>query len=194
MAVGGYFAYLCMYNNKFMEKLKVLKKVWLALLYVFIVIIFLFRKQLFGANSFLLAADRLLISLLFALVIVEQNYAEKSFFKMSNYKLISRWGVYTYGLYCLHMIGILIVNNSLAWAGLNKNIYEVVILGSALCLLITLLLAYGSYHLFEKHFLKMKEKFQLIATTNTFLMRTKPVGFVRRGNPLRKFKKNSPVD
>ncbi|HEV8506315.1 MAG TPA: acyltransferase [Chitinophagaceae bacterium] len=194
MAVGGYFAYLCMYNNKFMEKLKVLKKVWLALLYVFIVIIFLFRKQLFGANSFLLAADRLLISLLFALVIVEQNYAEKSFFKMSNYKLISRWGVYTYGLYCLHMIGILIVNNSLALAGLNKNIYEVVILGSALCLLITLLLAYGSYHLFEKHFLKMKEKFQLIATTNTFLMRTKPVGFVRRGNPLRKFKKNSPVD
>jgi peptidoglycan/LPS O-acetylase OafA/YrhL len=191
MAVGGYFAYLCVYNNKFLEKLKVLRKEWLALLYIFIVMIFLFRKQLFGVNDFLMAANRLIISLVFALVIVEQNYSEKSFFKISNYKLISRWGVYTYALYCLHMIGILIVNNSLALAGLNKNIYEVVFLAGALSLLITLLLAYASYHLFEKHFLKLKEKFELIRTTNTydaengswFGMMRKPVRKVQKKNP-----------
>jgi peptidoglycan/LPS O-acetylase OafA/YrhL len=168
MAVGGYFAYLALYKNEFVGKIKVMRRMWLGLLYALIASVFLFRKQIFEANSILLATDRLAISLLFGLVIMEQNFAGNSFFKMSNYKLISRWGVYTYGLYCLHMIGLLIAHQTLALAGLNKNVYQVILLEGGLSLSVTLLLAYASYHLFEKRFLKLKEKFTLIRTTTTY--------------------------
>jgi peptidoglycan/LPS O-acetylase OafA/YrhL len=168
MAVGGYFAYLAMYNDKFLNRLKTCRRIWIVLLYLVIAAIFLFRKVIFGGNDFLIAADRLIISIVFGLVIMEQNYAQTSLYKMSNNKIISRWGVYTYGLYCLHMIGILIVDKGLALIGLNKNIYQVIFLEGGLALLVTLSLAYASYHLFEKRFLKLKEKFAIIRTTNTY--------------------------
>ncbi|GAC1602682.1 MAG: hypothetical protein NVS3B25_31090 [Hymenobacter sp.] len=38
------------------------------------------------------------------LVILEQNYAKHSWFKLSNNKFLTYWGTYTYGLYCLHPI------------------------------------------------------------------------------------------
>jgi peptidoglycan/LPS O-acetylase OafA/YrhL len=167
MAVGGYAAYLALYNKRFLDKIKSLNKRWWFVLYGIIAIIFLFRKVIFDGNILSVAANRLIISLLFALVILEQNYATTSFYKMSNNKTISKWGVYTYGLYCLHMIGILIAAKGLALVGMNKNVYQVIFLEGGLSLLITLLLAYTSYHLFEKRFLRLKEKFALIRTTNT---------------------------
>jgi peptidoglycan/LPS O-acetylase OafA/YrhL len=168
MAVGGYLAYLAFYNMRFLEKLKNIGKPWWYTLYAVIVAIFLFRKNIFGGNLVLVAANRLIISVLFGLVILEQNYAKNSFYKMSANKIISKWGVYTYGLYCLHMIGILIAAKGLAFLGLNKNVYEVIFLEGGLSFSATLLLAYTSYHLFEKRFLRLKEKFSLIRTTNTF--------------------------
>ena len=146
---------------------KNLNKKWWVLLYVVIVWIFLFGKIIFSGNLVLIATDRFFISIIFALVIMEQNFAKNSFYKMSNNRFVSRWGVYTYGLYCLHMIGILIVAKGLERIGMNKNVYQVIFLEGGLSLLITLLLAYLSYHLFEKRFLKLKEKFALIRTANT---------------------------
>ena len=169
MAVGGYFAYLAFYNEGFVNKLKSLNKKWWILLYLAIVAIFLFRHAIFGGQTLLIASDRLVISLLFGLVIMDKNYAKASFYKMSNNKLISKWGVYTYGLYCLHMIGILIAAKGLDRLGFNKNVYQVIFLEGGLSLLITLFLAYASYHLFEKKFLKLKERFTLIRTTNTYV-------------------------
>jgi peptidoglycan/LPS O-acetylase OafA/YrhL len=165
MAVGGYCAYLAFFKTSFLKKLANLDRKWWVILYTMITVIFLFRKVIFEGNLFLIAADRFVISLLFGLVILEQNYATRSFYKMSNNRLISRWGVYTYGLYCLHMIGILIVAKGLAVFGMNKNVFQVIFLEGGLSLLLTLLLAYISYNGYEKKFLKLKEKFSLIVTT-----------------------------
>jgi peptidoglycan/LPS O-acetylase OafA/YrhL len=167
MAVGGYCAYLAFYNPHFLNRLKTGNRIWWVLLYLTIAVIFLFRKEIFEWNSFLIAMDRLVISLLFGLVILEQNYAMNSFYKMSRNKAISAWGVYTYGLYCLHMIGILIAAKGLALLQLNRNVYEVIFLEGGLSLAFTLSLAYLSYHLFEKRFLRLKSKFAIIKTSNT---------------------------
>jgi peptidoglycan/LPS O-acetylase OafA/YrhL len=102
---------------------------------------------------------------------------------MSNSRFVSQWGVYTYGLYCLHMIGILIVAKGLAKIGLNRNVYQVIFLEGGLSLLVTLLLAYVSYHLFEKRFLNLKEKFALIHTKNPDLNNYTSVGKYRTSTP-----------
>ncbi len=167
MAVGAYFAYLSFYNKTFLEKLKNCKRSWWFVLYAVVVAIFLFRKVIFGGNAFLIASDRLVTSIAFGLVILEQNYAKRSFYKMSDSKIISRLGVYTYGLYCLHMIGILFAAKGLALLHLNRNVYEVIFLEGGLSLSVTLMLAFMSYHLFEKRFLRLKEKFALIRTATT---------------------------
>ncbi len=46
------------------------------------------------------------MSLFFIFIVLEQNYARRSPLKMSRLKIISRLGVYTYGLYLLHPIAL----------------------------------------------------------------------------------------
>jgi peptidoglycan/LPS O-acetylase OafA/YrhL len=85
---------------------------------------------------------------------------------MSQFKFISKLGTYTYGLYCLHMIGILIAAEGLALAGLNRNVYQVIFLEGAISLSITFLLAFLSYHFYERKFLSLKDKFEVLKTQN----------------------------
>src|SRR5204863_9136814 len=54
----------------------------------------------------LVALNRLLCSLFFVFIILEQNYCENSIVKMSSRRWISTLGKYTYGLYLLHPIAI----------------------------------------------------------------------------------------
>jgi len=137
------------------------KWVWIVL-YSLVFITYFFRQQIFYHGSFLLAFDRMFMAFLFAMVILEQNFAQHSLFKLSKYKLISKLGTYTYGLYCLHMIGILIVSKGLAKLGFNTTVYHVVFLEGILSFVLTILLAVLSYHFFESKFLKLKDRFARI--------------------------------
>ncbi|MGZ8544274.1 MAG: acyltransferase family protein [Flavisolibacter sp.] len=164
MAVGGFFAYLCYYNRCFLDTINRLPKIYWLLLYLAVAILFLFRKNIFGHSDVLIATDRLVCSLIFVLVIIEQCYATNSLFKMSKFKKISIWGTYTYGLYCLHMLGILMAAKLLSFAGLNKNVFQVILMEGILSFVLTLGLAYSSYHIFEKRFLRLKKKFAVVQT------------------------------
>ncbi|MGZ5220953.1 MAG: acyltransferase family protein [Chitinophagaceae bacterium] len=164
MAVGGFFAYLCYYNRRFLDTINRLPKIYWLLLYLAVAILFLFRKNIFGHSDVLIATDRLVCSLIFVLVIIEQCYATNSLFKMSKFKKISIWGTYTYGLYCLHMLGILMAAKLLSFAGLNKNVFQVILMEGILSFVLTLGLAYSSYHIFEKRFLRLKKKFAVVQT------------------------------
>ncbi len=163
MTVGGIAALLCFTRTSFTNAIANASKWCWILLYVSVTACLLYRQQIFNHNSFLLAADRLVISLLFALVIIEQNYSKNSLFKMSKYKYVSKLGTYTYGLYCLHMIGILIAAKGLALLQLNKNVYEVIFLEGSLSLIISIILAVISYHFFESWFLNLKKRFTRIS-------------------------------
>lgn len=137
------------------------KWIWI-ILYTLVFITYFFRKEIFYHNDFLFALDRLAMAILFAAVIVEQNFAQNSLFKLSRFKIISKLGTYTYGLYCLHMIGILVAAKGLAKLGWNKNVYQVVFLEGGLSLVLTIILAIASFHLFESKFLKLKDRFARI--------------------------------
>lgn len=162
MTIGA-LAALAVYRSKdFLAWVTNAPKWTWVILYSFVFITYFFRQQIFYHGSFLLAFDRMFMAILFAMVILEQNFAQHSLFKLSKYKLISKLGTYTYGLYCLHMIGILIAAKGLAKLGFNKNVYQVVFLEGILSFVFTILLAIISYHFFESKFLKLKDRFARI--------------------------------
>jgi peptidoglycan/LPS O-acetylase OafA/YrhL len=96
------------------------------------------------------------------MIILEQNYAKKSFFKMSRFKLISKLGTYTYGLYCLHLLGFIAADIAITKAGFNKTSLPIALMGSVLALALSIMIALLTYHLYEKWFLRLKDKFAFI--------------------------------
>jgi Predicted acyltransferases len=162
MTVGGMFAWISCFSKAFMKKVKSQPKwVWVVL-YSMVATIFLVSHSLFDHNIFLSAIYRLIVSLIFVMVIMEQNYASNSFYKMSDFRWVSKLGTYTYGLYCLHMIAILVVKQGLDKVGLNTKLWEVLGLEGLFSLAAAILIAMISYHLFEKKFLALKKKFTRI--------------------------------
>lgn len=162
MVIGGFFAYLAVNSDTFLRKISIAPKYIWVLLYTLVFFFFFFSKYIFRENALLIAFERLFISILFAFVILEQCFGANSFFKMSNFKLFTKLGTYTYGLYCLHPIAILISNKSLEYFGLNNTISGVIFLETPISFVITVLLAFISYHYFERYFLILKSKFARI--------------------------------
>jgi peptidoglycan/LPS O-acetylase OafA/YrhL len=131
-------------------------------LYAVVLVIFLFREQLLQSYYPVRVAERIFIAIVFLMVILEQNYASNSFYKAGNFKFISRLGTITYGLYCLHFIGILITTNTTKQLQLNIHLWQVIIVETALALLITIIIGTLSYRYFESPFLKLKDKLSYI--------------------------------
>lgn len=161
MAIGGLFAYLSAHNNKFLHVITTLKKSQIAAIYLITIFLFIFRHKLF-ASSFALVFERVVISTFFGLIILEQNFSNNSFFKFSQFRTLTQLGVYTYGLYCVHFIGIyaaMALGNQFKWDEFNVVIN---LLQAIVALIITILLSMLSYHFFEKKFLSLKDRFALI--------------------------------
>ena len=57
-------------------------------------------------------------------------------------------------------VGILIVLKTAKIIGFNDSLLKVILIDPFISLLVVIGLAYLSYHVFEKHFLKLKEKFK----------------------------------
>jgi peptidoglycan/LPS O-acetylase OafA/YrhL len=164
LCIGGLGAFLVFESKRFLEFVAGWKKPFIFLIYAVATILFFFRQHIFDGNIYLLAIDRLVTSLAFLAIILEQNFCRNSFFKLGSLRFFSRFGKYTYGLYCFHMIGILTAATVLIRMGLDKSIWQVFFLEGTLSLALTMGLAYFSYHYYEKPWLKLKEKFARINT------------------------------
>ena len=164
LTMGGIFAVIAIEGKRLKNTIiEAPKWVWL-LLYALIILIYLYAGDIFCYNAITIASSRLVISLLFALVIMEQCYAKNSLYKMANSKILSKLGTYTFGMYCLHTLCIMCSQQILSKTGINNNIVGLLLIESSLSLLLTILFAFTSYYLFERHFLKLKEKFARITT------------------------------
>lgn len=158
MCVGGVIAYFSYYSFRFRAFFEGLSKERIVLIYLIGFAFVLFEKSLFSV-PFLQIMSRLLYSLFFAFILLEQNYSRDSFYKMKNWKRLTHWGQMTYGLYCLHFLGILaaiILSKKMGW---NQSIVGVLVIETALAFGITWMIAWFSYRFFEMPFLKLKEKF-----------------------------------
>ena len=162
MAIGGITAYACSSATRFLNFIVNMKRVWIVVLYLVTIILVLFSDQVF-AYALPLILKRIVLGALFAFIIAEQNFARHSFFKFSRFKVISILGIYTYGLYCLHFIGIVFIEKCIEKFQMNADTFFIALLAAICALLVTVFLSYTSYHLYEKWFLKLKSKFSFIS-------------------------------
>ncbi|SRR5258705_704840 len=161
MAIGGLGAYLTISNKKFLQKLKESNRILNLIPYIIVIIFLLYRQELFS-TYFLTIIKRVIISFFFAWIILEQNFCKNSLFKISGLKTITKLGKYTYGLYCLHTIAILVVISILQKMGLNKHSWQIWLLQLPLGLLLSIVISYFSFTYFESFFLKLKDRFAYI--------------------------------
>ncbi len=162
MALGGLGAWLILQSPGFKKHVEIMPRYFIILVYAAFIFVFLFRDEFLLNSYWLRVFERLFISLIMLLIILEQCFAKYSFYKMGNFKLASRLGLVTYGLYCLHFIIISAVLGLTKLAGLNNKLWQAVLLEPALSLIITIAVALFSYRFFEAPFLKLKDKFAFL--------------------------------
>lgn len=99
------------------------------------------------------------LSFFYAYVIADQCYAGSTFLKLGKLNALRQFGKYTYGAYLLHPIAILFIKHLLDFSGFNyKDSWTITLLLFSLALITTVGLSIMSFHFFEKHFLKLKER------------------------------------
>lgn len=98
---------------------------------------------------------------LFFAVFITFILPKDSYFKISDRNILSRLGVFTYGLYLYHSLAINLLKQLFIkfHIAIENNISNS-ILFFTLSLLLSIVCAYFSYHLFEKQFLKLKKYFR----------------------------------
>jgi peptidoglycan/LPS O-acetylase OafA/YrhL len=163
MTVGGFGA-LLIHTTTLNKKIAAVGKGYIVGLYAAVVLIFLFRDTLQSSYYLIRVSERILIAVVFLMVILEQNYANNSLFKMGNFKFLSELGTISYGLYCLHFIGILITTNTFKIINFNNHLWQVLFLETICALVITIIIAKLSYRYFESPFLRLKHKLAFIRT------------------------------
>lgn len=161
MAIGGLLAYYCAIKHKLYFYIVEMPRKLIIILYVVTAILYFFKQEIFH-YSFLLIFERVVFSILFALIIAEQNFSNNSFFKFSNFKWMTKMGIYTYGLYCMQFFGILLVQKGFDKFGLDLGNWAINIFGSIVALAFVIIISIVSYQFFEKYFLKKKDKFSVV--------------------------------
>ena len=161
LAIGGLIAYYSATSQRFVDFFQNLHPYIVKSFYVAMVLIFFFRAHIF-AHTTLKIFDTSIIAAIFALIILEQNYLKNSMFKMSNNRLFSTLGKYTYGLYCLHTIGGLVTLQITSKLHINTELWQVMVTNTIIMFSLSIFLAYLSYHYYEKPFLRLKSKFSII--------------------------------
>jgi len=162
MTIGAMGAWLINISDKFKNKITSLSKTQIMMIYLLFAGIFFFRDELLIINPTVRIFERVFIALCILLIILEQTFSENSLFKMSNFKTVSRLGVITYGLYCLHFVGILLAINITKIAGINTSVWQVFFIDTPLALVFSIIISKVSYRYYESPFLKLKERFAFI--------------------------------
>jgi peptidoglycan/LPS O-acetylase OafA/YrhL len=159
MALGGIGAWLILEKNWFAQKIRTVPRYVIVLMYAAFVFVFLFRDEYLLSSYGLRVFERLLISSIMLFIILEQCFAERSFYKMGNFKTVSRLGLVTYGLYCIHFIIISLFVGLSKKLGTNTSTWQVVLMEPAVSLMLTIIVSFISFKYFETPFLKLKERF-----------------------------------
>lgn len=160
MALGGLLAYYIIFSKAFKDFIERLPKGAILFIYILALAVFLFRQELF--TGYMLVVERLIIALIFGAIILEQNFSKHSLFKMASFKKASKLGIYTYGLYCLHVIALTFMEQLFRKLGANMESPIILLLTGLVAFVVCVVLAFISYHFFEKKFLKLKDRFAFI--------------------------------
>ncbi len=159
MTIGAFAAWGIIQFTSFKKYVIDLNKISIVLIYISFIVIYAYRHELLMQSHIVRIFERIIIAVVIVFIILEQNYSNNSFVKMSRFKNISKLGEITYGLYSLHFIGILIAIKITNRIFEQEQLWHIVIIDTVLAFVFSLIIAKISYAFFEKPFLKLKEKF-----------------------------------
>lgn len=158
LAVGSLFAYYAYYSSRFVSFFSNLKFWQILAIYIAGGMLFLLRSY-WSEIAFLYLNERLIFSLFFAFIILEQNYSQSKY-KVGRLHLFSELGKVTYGLYMLHFIAIYSVSKIFA-VNFNGSLLTVLLVEPMTALILSIGLALLSYKFFERYFLGLKKHFSV---------------------------------
>jgi peptidoglycan/LPS O-acetylase OafA/YrhL len=134
------------------------------LLFLSITVVVLFRFELLRQTTFSIVFERVVIGVLAAAWILHFCFANQYLFRWADIPILQRLGRISYGLYCLHFIGILITLQLTNYFSFNTALWHVLLVEFVLSFAVTWVLAELSYFFLEKPFLLLKNKFKQKAT------------------------------
>ncbi len=154
LAMGGLLAGACFYSKYLTGKLQTLAPVWRVLVYVAGLWLVIFFDWLVPAVVYT-ALYNILLSCFYAFIIFDQIYSRPAR-HTAQQKYTTAWGKYTYGLYLLHSIPIVLLDSILHRMGYTLTDPKINLMAGSIALLATLLLSYLSFRFFERYFIKLK--------------------------------------
>lgn len=166
LATGALIAYLS-FKEEVLNWIEKIPRFGIILVYVLLFALIPLRFYTWKLGVYYNHASSIMpvvFSTLFAFIILEQNNAKNSFYKIKNWKLISSFGKFTYGMYCYHMIVFFLILLSFHLMGVNlsgmtKYAFVILVFTS---LISTILVSEVSYRYYESFFLRLKDKFTLV--------------------------------
>ena len=166
LAIGALLAYMVEYIPRIKEWFTHLSRRAIFLIYACILVLIPVKgglDQLLHGRwyQFAYAFLPILFSVLFALVIAEQNYAEHSVIKIGKNRVMSYLGKISYGLYAYHLVAffaVLAIGKQFAPETFYTNVGRF-LLYAVFAFFCAVLFASLSYTYIEKKFLLLKEKF-----------------------------------
>ncbi len=159
-AIGGFAAYSANKNFPWWKKFISLPKIFSLSAYSLIFLVLFFYQKIF-TGEIMIAAERIILGLLFVYIIAEQCFSEARIFNAGKFSFISYLGKISYGLYCFHSLGIILAKDLLLKIDFLFLPYQYMIVFPVLALAITILISVVSYEWFEKFFLRKKENISM---------------------------------
>jgi peptidoglycan/LPS O-acetylase OafA/YrhL len=154
--IGAIIALFAFKKNKLYRIVKDLSSVQILLIYLIMAVVFIAAPKLLEFDLFIIF-QRLIFSIFFAFIILEQSYCDNSILKFSRIRFFDFFGKISFGLYCYHGIVITIILNF----NYNDSLVFNILVYPILIFILTLLVSYVSYRFYETKFLKLKSKFSL---------------------------------
>lgn len=157
LAIGSLSAQLAYGALRFRERVGGLSRWAIATMYGLGFSYLTFAPML-GPMKWSAVSHRLVCSLFFAFIILEQCFADRSLVKVGRFTLLSHLGTITYGIYLLHpTVSFLMDAVRNRFANPSDSLTPELAYSSA-CLMVTLMVCQASFVFFERPFLTLKAR------------------------------------
>lgn len=156
-AFGAWFLHRCRGG----ERIAALTKHQVIAVHFLLLVLFFVREPLV-ASGFPEGCLRVVIAMTATMVVLCQSCWTGQTCMLPVKGVLSYLGRISFGLYCLHPIGILVAVQGMGALGIDQHVWQIMLLQPAIALPLTIALAAMSYHFYESPFLRLKSRFAKI--------------------------------